>query len=305
MIDTPTPDARQLAALCASSPAKINLTLSVLGQRSDGYHDIRSLVVGLDFYDALRFIPDTTHRITLTCTDPCLPTDDRNLVVRAARALLDSTSNECCGVRIDLRKRIPVAAGLGGGSGNAAATLMSLNRLWALDLPERQLIALGAQLGADIPLFFALPSALVSGFGETVTPTRLQWAGWVLLIFGGCPVSTRDVYAAWQPQDCQPDDAHNHNEPLQRATTAAEVAKLCHNDLEPAIFRVAPKVRELVQSVRAAGAPHARITGAGQTVFVLFDDPEDAEMFGDTLQASNIGAGTKLVKTLDTPPIYS
>jgi len=304
MIDTPTSGTRHLAGFCASSPAKINLTLSVLGQRPDGYHEIRSLVVGIDFWDRLRFVLRGSPGITLTCDDPGLPTDERNLVVQAAKALSDRADDCRCGVRVELHKRIPVAAGLGGGSGDAVATLIALNRLWAPVLSEQQLIKLGAKLGADVPLFFALPAAVVSGIGEVVSRTSLRWSGWVLLVFAGCPVSTRDVYAASRPQDCRSGGARNDFKTIQNATTAAEIAQLCYNDLEPAVFRVAPKVHELAQAVRSAGVLHARISGAGQTVFVLFDDPEDAEACRSKLQASNIGVGAKVVKTLDTPPIY-
>ncbi len=297
-------NASQSGDVCAStlkvqSPAKINLTLEVLGRRADGYHDLRSVVAGIDLNDSLAFQRRTDATITLTCDDPDLPTDDRNLVVRAAQMLAKSTG---CreGVSIELNKRIPLASGLGGGSGNAAATLAALNRLWGLRLGIEELSQMGAQLGSDVPLFFALPSARISGRGDEVERVDLGWSGWVLLVFAGCTVSTADVYAAWSADDLDDRD-ESPADAITQARTADEVAGLCRNDLEPAVFRVAPRVQELHKAIGARVQRPVRVSGAGQTVFIPFDDRTEAEDVRLKLQSEAIGTGSCLVRAWTDP----
>ena len=304
MIDTPTSKARQVPALCTRSPAKINLTLDVLGRRADGFHDIRSLVLGVDLNDDIRFERANAGAIELVCNDAHLPTDLGNLIVKAARALARHAPDHAPGARINLTKRIPVASGLGGGSSNAATTLTTLNELWGIHLSADDLSSIGARVGSDVPLFFALPSAVVSGRGEIVRPVHLRGSGWVLLVFAGCRVSTPDVYAAWSPGHTSIRD-EDRLPAMAGAETADEMASLCSNDLEPSVFRVAPPVQSLLESVRACGAPHARVSGAGRTVFVLFDDPEEADLFRLKLRSSHIGTGARVVKTLNAPPTIS
>lgn len=300
MIRTTKSDAPVASVLCTQSPAKINLSLDILGHRGDGFHDIRSLVLGIDLADDMRFERSDAGVVQLTCDDPDLPTDGGNLVTKAAVALADRAGHRSLGARIMLKKHIPIAAGLGGGSSNAATTLAALNHLWQLDLPADELSSMGAELGSDVPLFFALPSAVISGRGEIVRPVSLRWSGWVLLVFAGRTVSTKDVYAAWSSGHT-PTDVQDRWREIAVAETADQVARLCSNDLEQAVFRIAPSVQALHQSVRASGAPHVRITGAGQTAFVLFDDPQEAEVFRLKLVSSRIGTGAAVVKTLDGP----
>ncbi len=301
MIAASTSNARSTPAAAAFSPAKINLSLEVLGRREDGYHDICSVVLGLDLNDTLRLESLDHPAIDLTCDHPTLPTDDRNLIVRAARAAAELTDHPA-GVRIDLKKRIPLGAGLGGGSGNAASTLAALNTLWRLDRTDAELAECGARLGSDVPLFFSLPSAVITGRGERVRRVRLRWSGWVLLVFAGCEVSTEDVYASWSRDDSH-DMNHDVAGDLAEAATADAIAELCANDLEAAVFRVAPRVRELHEAVTAKSPRAARITGAGQTVFVPFDDPEEGEFLRSTLHAHDIGTDSSLVHTMTGPLI--
>ena len=148
------------------APAKVNLTLEVLGKRSDGYHEVRTLMQAIDLCDLLTFEP--ADGITLKCAEPELSSPD-NLVMRAAR-LLAERSGRCAGASITLEKHIPVAAGLGGGSSDAAATLMGLNLLWSLAFSKRDLFALAGQLGSDVPFFLYQGTALAEGRGERTTP---------------------------------------------------------------------------------------------------------------------------------------
>ena len=299
MIDTMTTNARRASVLTCQSPAKVNLYLEVLSRRDDGYHDIRSVVLGLDLTDTLSFSLTSDDQIELICDAPGLPTDGRNLVVQAAQQL----SGRCTaggGVRIELSKRIPVAAGLGGGSGNCAATLYALNRLWNLDLADAELSALGASVGSDVPLFFSLPASLISGRGERVEPFTMKWSGWVLLAFAGCEVSTKAVYDAWLSAD----SGGRSSDPVAAIApveTATELAGLCRNDLELAVFRVAPRVSALRDAVETLAKRPVRVSGAGQAVFVLYDDQEEAEALRAVLQSRGIGIGLRLVRSMTGP----
>jgi len=304
MIHTTETDAPVGCALSTRSPAKINLTLDVLGRRPDGYHEIRSVVLGVDFCDDLCFEALGQPRVSLSCDRPDLPTDRRNLIVQAAEKLKLAASAPDRGVRITMSKRIPISAGLGSGSGNAAATLMALNRLWDTGISAVALASIGAEIGSDVPLFFALPAAVTSGRGEGVRPIDLRWSGWVVLVFAGCPVSTKDAYNQWSATKSASgarDRLDDIAGEIARARTAVELGRLCRNGLEPAVFRVAPAVRSLLNAVTACGATHARVTGAGQTVYVLFDDPEEAEVFRLKLKSSGVGTGAVVAKTLTAP----
>ncbi len=286
-------------AATTTSPAKINLTLQVTRRRDDGFHDIASDTLAAQLHDTIRFRRNTDGIIRLTCDHARLPTDQRNLIIRAARKLAELSATRY-GADIELIKRIPLGAGLAGGSGNAAATLAALNHLWQLNLPDQQLASIGARLGSDVALFFALPSAHLAGRGERVHPIRLRWSGWVLLVFAGCPVSTKDVYAAWEPRDSAPCD-HDLTRRVCDARTADELAGLCINQLEPAVFRVAPRVRDMFQALCPHLPRNARITGAGQTAFVLFDDPQEAEFVKSRLVSNALGTETCLVRTMTGP----
>jgi len=299
MIDTMTTNARRASVLTCQSPAKINLFLEVLNRRDDGYHDIRSAVLGLELTDTLSFSATSDDRIELVCDDPGLPTDRRNLVLQAARKLSACVSGGI-GARIELSKRIPVAAGLGGGSGNCAATLAALNRLWKLDFGETELSALGASIGSDVPLFFSLPAAVISGRGERVEPLIMKWTGWVLLTFAGCEVSTKAAYAAWLSADSE-ERSSDPVDAIAQVETAVELAELCRNDLERAVFRVAPGVAALREAVETLTKRPVRVSGAGRAVFALYDDQDEAEELRAVLKSRGIGTGLRLVRTMTGP----
>src|SRR5262245_53525263 len=156
----------------ALAPAKVNLFLEVLRRRPDGYHDLATLMVAVGLYDSLSFTANDTGEIRLGCDDPALPTGPDNLVCRAARLLRDRHGVRA-GADILLAKRIPVAAGLAGGSSDAAATLAGLNRLWQLGLDNGELARLGAELGSDVAFFFSGPAAWCTGRGEIVEPVPM------------------------------------------------------------------------------------------------------------------------------------
>ena len=282
MVATDTP-----MALHARSPAKINLALQVLGKRNDGFHEIRSIVTTFDLTDHLTFRRADDGSIALTCTSPDLTTDESNLVIQAANALRE-VADINASAAITLDKRIPIAAGLGGGSGNAAATLAALNKLWQTNLSDDVLARIGADLGSDVPLFFNLPSAEIRGRGEIVSPINLRWQGWAVLAFAGCHVSTPAVYSQLQRDDYPPVDERVFDA-IATAEKANELQALCFNHLEPAVFRVAPKVADMCREVGKLAGRDVRVTGAGQTAYLLFDEKGEAEDLRHRLLTSGKG----------------
>ncbi|HUU85430.1 MAG TPA: 4-(cytidine 5'-diphospho)-2-C-methyl-D-erythritol kinase [Phycisphaerae bacterium] len=284
-------------AMHALAPAKVNLRLEVKGPRSDGYHDLRSLAVAVGLFDELRFSAAPSGSLELTCSDPSLPCDEKNLIVRAARLLAERTGTDR-GARIDLIKGIGIGAGLGGGSSDAAATLQALNRMWQSDVGQDKLAAWAADIGSDVPLFFSLPTAVMWGRGEKTRPVRMSWSGWVVLVFGDVPVFTAEVYRAWKPEDSQPGRG-DEIERMIETSSAAAIMELAVNDLQPAVFRVSPTTERLYVRVRDMGLP-VRVSGAGSTLFALFDkhqaaDEAVAELRSAGLHCTSVGAGDAAV----------
>jgi 4-diphosphocytidyl-2-C-methyl-D-erythritol kinase len=249
------------------APAKVNLFLEVLGKRADGYHELESLMVAVSLYDTLVFQEDSTGEITFRCDDAAIPQGMTNLVVRSALVLQKETGSQRCGARIWMRKRIPAAAGLGGGSSDAAATLAALNVLWKLDLALPDLDRLGAQIGSDVPFFFHTPAAVARGRGEQLTPLTLDQPLHLVLV---CPeegVSTAEVYRRLGPSDIR----HPIKPILDSLTRgdAATVGSLLFNRLEATAVPLCPAVSSCLESLRAAGLCGSRMTGSGSASFGL------------------------------------
>ena len=243
--------------------AKVNLALEVLSKRSDGYHEIATVMHAVDLFDRLAL--QTAPTISLETDDSTLPTDEGNLIVRAA-TLLQRASRVEAGARIRLRKRIPVAAGLGGGSSDAAATLWGLNRLWGLRWPHARLTELAVQLGMDVSFFLTGGPALATGRGESLR--RLPDAGGYALVLVNprVPLSTREVYeripAGWH---AEPSGTRRLVEAL-RTRNAARVAEALTNNLEGFVTPSVPAVARMKAALLAAGALGAVMSGSGPTV---------------------------------------
>ncbi len=179
--------------LVLPSPAKLNLFLHILGQRPDGYHELQTLFQFLDYGDTITLTPRTDNRIELEQSVPGVPDED-NLVIRAARQLAATTSNAVTGVSIAIDKRLPMGGGLGGGSSNAATTLLGLNHLWGLNRSLDQLAELGLALGADVPVFVHGHSAWGEGVGERLTDAHPP-EDWFLVIKPPCDISTKEIFS--------------------------------------------------------------------------------------------------------------
>jgi 4-diphosphocytidyl-2-C-methyl-D-erythritol kinase len=243
------------------APAKLNLFLHVTGRRADGYHELQTVFQFLDYGDELRFAPrddGVLRRVNAVAGVP----PERDLCLRAARALQQHAGcARGCDIHVD--KRLPLGGGLGGGSSDAATTLVALNRLWQLDLAEDALAELGLSLGADVPVFVRGLAAWAEGIGEKLTPVMPPEC-WYLVLTPPCAVDTREMY----------------NDPsLSRATPRTHWAQFLlgatRNDFEPVARRRHPEVGQALDWASRYG--RARLSGSGASVFLAFEQREAAE----------------------------
>lgn len=266
------------AQLSLFSPIKVNLYLRIVRKRPDGYHDLETVMAPLDFGDTLTFAPAECG-ITMSCDNPSLPTDDTNLVVRAAKRLAERFAVKR-GVHIALTKRAPLAAGVGGGSSNAAFTLLGLNRLWELGATDAALGEIAASLGSDINFFMAGATALCSGRGERVIPVLFRLKAFVLLINPGFGISTKWAYESWAKAaarlTAQAPDVTLLLRALEQNDLASASAAL-YNSLEAPSVGKFPVLELLKRAMRDAGAAGALMSGSGASVFGLFANTADAE----------------------------
>ena len=252
-------------ALTVPAPAKLNQFLHITGRRPDGYHLLQTVFQLLDYGDTLRLWPREDGAIVLRTLLPGVA-PDQNLVVRAAR-LLQNHSGCRMGAEIDLDKHLPLGGGIGGGSSDAASTLLGLNRLWDLGLDLDTLARLGLTLGADVPVFVRGRSAWAEGIGERLQPVDLP-SRWFLVLMPHCAVSTAEIFS---------------DQALTRSTPAIKIAafldpvlgKDCRNDCEPVVMRRYPQVARALEWLDAY-AP-ARMTGTGACVFASFADQRSAQ----------------------------
>jgi 4-diphosphocytidyl-2-C-methyl-D-erythritol kinase len=261
--------------LTLSAPAKINWFLAVLGRREDGFHDIASPVQMVSLFDTLTFQP--SDRIELeTDTDLNIPAEE-NLVCRAAALLRENTPGRP-GVRISLRKEIPAAAGLGGGSSDAACTLRGLNSLWGLNAGEDELMALAARLGSDVPFFLGGRFSLMEGRGEKLTPLKTETSPAILLVKPDIEVSTAWAYRSWQPEKLTKNsfDIKLFCRALDRKDFLS-LRGMVFNDLENAVTRKHRIIAEIKEMLLDKGAVLSSMSGSGPTVFGLFPSLDEAE----------------------------
>ncbi|MFA5864076.1 MAG: 4-(cytidine 5'-diphospho)-2-C-methyl-D-erythritol kinase [Phycisphaerae bacterium] len=263
---------------------KINLTLSVGPKRSDGYHDFESLMATITLYDdiLLRMGPDS---INLTCNDPSLPAGSDNLVYRAC-SLLSSQSDTDADVDIELVKRIPTQAGLGGGSADAAATLLGLNELWKLNWPTEELSKLAAMLGSDVGFFLAGPLAVCTGRGEIVKPLDFVWNFWVVVIKPKIALSTAEVYKHYVRKDNATFARADSLVKLLPKSKPSQIYSYLENDLETPAFRITGELGSLRKNLQKLLNVPVRLSGSGSAMFAIFDDREQAQSALHRIQSS-------------------
>ena len=270
--------AEKPSTIRVQAPAKVNLILRVLDRRADGYHNLWSLMHTVGLTDRLTLrLTDRHQDIRLQCNIPDLPTDGRNLVVKAATQFL-AAAVRSCGVEIELQKTIPMGGGLGGGSSDAAATLMALNRLLGLDWPPSRLAGIGAGLGSDVPFFLFAPSAVISGKGEAVVPVTVKGSRWIVLVNPGAAINTGWAYQrlAEQRTSIKPLSAELEQVSRSGSISWDEVLPLMENDFEPALAASHPVLADLKAELCWAGAEAALLSGSGATVFGVFQDESRA-----------------------------
>lgn len=268
-------------ATTIKAPAKINLSLQVLGERPDGYHEIASVMAAVDLCDELRVADRPEVGVELVCDDPRIPLNGRNLVCRAAD-LLGRLPTVQPAIRIELDKSIPVGAGLGGGSSDAAAALLVLVERWGLELADGELVRLAGQLGSDVPFFLTCGAAVVTGRGEQVNLLNWRPPGWVLLIMPELEISTAEVYAAWQGRDSRAGAAGWWWQ--KPPASVGELDGCCFNDLLAAAERVEPALKRIGRELTDMGLGTVHLSGSGSAMFVLVEDVEQARGWAEKVR---------------------
>ena len=253
------------------APAKINLNLLVGPRREDGFHDVDSLVAKVTLYDRVGLHGRSDRDVTFTCAGCDCGPDEANLAYHAARLLMDETGGS--GVDIVLAKEIPPGKGLGGGSSDAAATLIGLNELWSLGLSQGELAALAGRLGSDVPLFLGPPAVRVTGRGECVEAIEVH-AFVAVLVLPRIACATVEVYQAFDDAP-EPMGQQLSPELLQRAPSGWR--DLLVNQLSAAASRVQPELADLMAEVHARTGLPVCLTGSGSALFILCDTPAEAQ----------------------------
>lgn len=263
------------------APAKINLYLKVLGPREDGYHEILSLMQMVGLYDFLT-LREERSGIQLMIENAPLPADRSNLVFRAAEALQKDAFQgkvRAKGVSLRLTKNIPIAAGLGGGSSDAAATLIGLNRLWGLRWSRERLAELGATLGSDVPFFLYGPTAWASGRGEQIEPASPGNPGWVVLVNPGISVSTAWVYQEFSRKLglTKTDRQITINKFIGHMPSIREIFQRSLNDLEAVTLEAFPQLTQIKKELLSLGGKGVLMSGSGPTLFAYFNEYASAK----------------------------
>lgn len=295
------------SVLTVEAPAKVNLTLEVLGKRPDGYHALRSVLVPVTLSDTLRLadLPGEA-RVELEVTaEPGIDISQigeagDNLVVRTARLMMARYKHVSSGVSVRMRKRIPIGGGLGGGSADAAAAIKGLNRLWSLRLPLSELVEIGAELGSDVPALVQGGAVLMEGRGEFVTPlfsgvSSEECPGiWLVLVNPGVHCSTASVFKRWQAGLTPPPLFLHTIQSSIRTSDASGLAEMLFNGLQPGVFEDYPAVKAAAESLRAAGCLNVLLSGSGGSVFGIVRSREDGERVCRALPG---GCWRELVRT--------
>ncbi|MCX7982755.1 MAG: 4-(cytidine 5'-diphospho)-2-C-methyl-D-erythritol kinase [Syntrophales bacterium] len=260
------------------SYAKINLHLSVLGKRGDGYHEIHTLMQRISLSDEIIFLP-ASKGIVLDC--PGFPEleNEENLVLKAAR-MITSAASWSGGLKIRLKKEIPIAAGLGGGSSNAATTLLAINEMMGSPFTRPELLAMGRKLGADVPFFIYGRNAWASGIGDELEDAGDLPSFYVLLVNPGFQLSTRFVYEHLNLRLTKNSRRYN----IRRLSDVGDIVDILHNDLEGVAIGLHPVIGTIKERLRSYGAEGTLMSGSGPTVFGIFPNEEKVNWVAEELK---------------------
>lgn len=263
----------QKGKLILESPAKVNLRLEVLSKREDGYHEIRTLFQKISLSDTLFFALRRRKGIRIITSHPVLPTNRKNLVHQAAQSMIERSDYDG-GVEVKIEKRIPLGAGLGGGSSNAATTLKALNQLLNTNFTRGELMEVGMKIGADVPFFLFGGAAIGTGIGEKLRKIELPVL-WFLLIYPNFEVSSR-----WAYQNLILTKTKYRINLQKLLKSPRGIVSVLLNDLEEVVSRTYPEINLIKDMLVSAGAKGALMTGSGPTVFGIFNsEKEAAEVF--------------------------
>lgn len=249
---------------------KINISLDVVGKKEDGYHLLKMIMQSVDLYDCLSF-EKCDKGINISCNKHYIPTDERNLIYKCAKLFMD-TYNINEGVNIYLKKNIPVAAGMAGGSADAAATLKGLRQIFDIDVTDSELMNLGVEIGADVPYCIIGGTALCEGIGEVITPLKPFKNHILVLVKPNFGVSTKEVY---KNLDINKIFRHPDTEQLIKSMEEQNLEAVCtdmKNLLENVTLRKCPVLKRIKEDMIRMGALGSMMTGSGPTVFAFFDD---------------------------------
>lgn len=277
--------AEQAPGVRIKTHAKLNLFLRVLGLRSDGYHEVETILHGVEMGDEIDVRLTDTGKVEVEMVfadsvSELLPPSEQNTVWHAAQHLIDHGARND-GVEIRIVKRIPIGAGLGGGSGNAAGVLVALNELWKTELNRDGLLDVAGRVGSDVPYCISGGTALATARGESLTPLPSPETMWFVLGISHNPLLTRDVYEAWEPDPASEPVGSAEMTLALGGGDVAEVASLLYNDLEGPAFALRPELAGRKERLREAGALGASLSGSGPTLFgVARDEAHAREVAG-------------------------
>ncbi len=268
-------------SLSLLTPAKINLRLEIIGKRADGYHDIQTIFQKISLYDEITFTLSPCNDITVTVDDASVPSGKNNIVYKAARLFMQD-QNLSAGVTIDIKKKIPAGAGLGGGSSNAAATLTGLNKLFNCGLKQDYLFRLSQPLGADVPFFLSgYGTARASGTGEILTPVSLETKLWFLVIFPGFSISTAWAYNSYSNNILT--KRKKNTIYISSIKNTDDIVPLLLNDFERVVIPRYPVIETTKNELIKAGAVGSLLSGSGSSVFGIFSSKKESANAPDKL----------------------
>jgi len=273
-----------LDELTLRAPAKVNLFLEVLRKRPDNYHDIETILQEIDLFDKVTIKENSSPEIIIHSANPDIPTDNSNLAFKAARLFKEHIQEKKRGVAINLEKNIPIAAGLGGGSSDAAATLIGLNKLWNINLDKHTLLSLAEQIGMDVPFFIHGGLCLARGRGEKLTPLAHLPEIWFVLAIPSIKVSTAWVYSHLSISPLTRKIKENRMLKALQSADAGEIGKQLFNRLEEVTMKRHKEIASIKEKMLSAGAGGALMSGSGPAVFGIFPARQEAYKMRDTLQ---------------------
>lgn len=271
-----------------TAPAKINLSLVVESKREDGFHNIKTIFQTISLFDKIKIYPSET--LSVSCASI---REKENIVYKGCLSLLKYAKKDK-GARIVIKKHIPIASGLGGGSSDCAETLIALNKFWNLSLSKDKLKNIGASLGADVPFFFDKGTCLGTGKGENITRLPLMPPCFFLLVFFPFPLSTKDVYESLKPKKV--------DYKIEKLILAIkkrdilDIAKALYNELEEVAIKRYPEICKMKEYLIKEGALNAAMTGSGPTIFGIFKSLKDALSVKQKLHLDKISS--KIVKPI-------